>query len=89
VPKTVVAAFLEKTRERTFMKWVTREHANVERVACPWLIKRFIDPEAEFEFVPSDTDPTTITDGIPFDMKGVELGHHQGRCSFESFLRAG
>ncbi len=68
------------------MKWVTREDANVERVACPWLILKFIDKEAEFEFVPKHTDPTTITDGIPFDMKGVELGHHNGRCSFESFL---
>ena len=68
------------------MKWVTREHANVERVACPWLIRRFIDPDATFEFVPTDTNPNTIVEGIPFDMKGVELGHHQGRCSFESFL---
>jgi hypothetical protein len=68
------------------MKWVTREHANVERVACPWLIRRFIDPEAEFVFVPNDTNPAEIAEGIPFDMKGVELGHHEGRCSFESFL---
>lgn len=68
------------------MKWVTREHANVERVACPWLIRRFIDEKAEFLFVPNDTDPATITEGTPFDMKGVELGHHDGRCSFESFL---
>jgi hypothetical protein len=68
------------------MKWVTREHANVERVACPWLIKRFIDSEATFEFVPGDTNPATITDGIPFDMKDVEMGHHNGMCSFETFL---
>ena len=68
------------------MKWVTRKHANVERVACPWLIKRFIDKDAIFEFVPNDTNPETIQDGIPFDMKGVELGHHNGGCSFESFL---
>lgn len=58
------------------MKWVTREKVHVDRVACPWLIKRFIDPEAEFIFVPRDTDPSTIKDGIPFDMRGVELGHH-------------
>jgi len=58
------------------MKWVTREKVHVDRVACPWLIKRFIDPEAEFIFVPRDTDPSTIKDGIPFDMKRVELGHH-------------
>ncbi|UOF90947.1 chromate resistance protein [Fodinisporobacter ferrooxydans] len=68
------------------MKWVTREHANVERVVCPWLIQRFIDPNAEFLFVPGDTNPNLLTDVIPFDMKGVELGHHNGRCSFESFL---
>jgi hypothetical protein len=68
------------------MKWVTREHANVERVACPWLIKRFIDPEATFEYVPGLTNPSTIVDGIPYDMRGVEMGHHDGRCSFESFL---
>jgi len=68
------------------MKWVTRERVHVDRVACPWLITRFIDPEAEFVFVPPDTDPETIQEGIPFDMKGVELGHHKGKCSFEAFV---
>ncbi|NJE76868.1 chromate resistance protein ChrB domain-containing protein [Thermococcus sp. ES12] len=68
------------------MKWVTREHVHVDRVACPWLIKRFIDPEAEFIFVPRDTDPSTITEGIPFDFKGVKLGHHDGKCSFDAFI---
>jgi hypothetical protein len=68
------------------MKWVTREYVHVERVACPWLIRRFIDQNAVFEFVPRDTDPATITDGIPFDMKGVELGHHEGKCSFEAII---
>jgi hypothetical protein len=68
------------------LKWVTRENANVERVACPWLIMKFIDREATFEFVANDTNPAVITDGIPFDMKGVELGHHAGRCSFETML---
>ncbi len=68
------------------MKWVTREHVHVDRVACPWLIKRFIDPDAVFEFVPRDTDPSTIKDGIPFDMKGVELGHHGDKCSFDAFM---
>lgn len=63
------------------MKWVTREKVHVDRVACPWLIKRFIDPEAEFIFVPRDTDPSTIKDGIPFDMRGVELGYHGDKCS--------
>lgn len=68
------------------MKWVTREHVHVDRVACPWLIKRFIEPDAVFEFVPRDTDPSTITDGIPFDFKGVELGHHGDKCSFDAFM---
>lgn len=68
------------------MRWVTRRNANVDRIACPWLIRRFVDPEAEFVFVARDTDPATITDGIPFDMTGVELGHVDGRCSFESIL---
>ncbi|NPA75548.1 MAG: chromate resistance protein [Euryarchaeota archaeon] len=68
------------------MKWVTREYVHVDRVACPWLITRFIDPEAEFIFVPRDTDPATIKEGIPFDMKGVELGHHNGNCSFDAFV---
>lgn len=68
------------------MRWVTREKVKVDRVACPWLIKEFIDPEAEFVFVPRDTDPASIRDGIPFDMAGVELGHREGRCSFESIL---
>lgn len=68
------------------MKWITRENAHVERVACPWLILRFIDKQAEFDFVPARTDPTQV-DGIPFDMPGVELGHRDGMCSFESFLK--
>ena len=68
------------------MRWVTRRNANVDRVACPWLIRRFVDPEAEFVFVARDTDPATIRDGIPYDMTGVELGHVDGRCSFESIL---
>jgi hypothetical protein len=68
------------------MRWVTRKNGNVDRVACPWLIKRFIDPDAQFIFVPGDTDPNGITDGIPFDMKNVELGHVDGRCSFESIM---
>ncbi len=68
------------------MKWVTREKVHVDRVACPWLIKRFIDPDAEFVFVPRDTDPATIKEGIPFDMKGVELGHHGDKCTFDALM---
>jgi hypothetical protein len=71
------------------MKWVTRSHVHVDRVACPWLITRFIDNEAEFLFVPKNRIEHTVqTSGaIPFDAPGVELGHHDGRCSFESIIR--
>jgi hypothetical protein len=70
------------------MLWVTRSHVHVDRVACPWLIRRFIDNQAEFLFVPkSQVDKVAAETGaIPFDAPGVELGHHDGRCSFESFL---
>lgn len=70
------------------MKWVTRSHVHVDRVACPWLITRFIDNEAEFLFVPkSEVERiSNETGAIPFDAPGVELGHHDGRCSFESMI---
>lgn len=67
------------------MKWITREKVKVDRVACPWLIKKFIDPQAEFIFVPADKVIGTAEreKAIPLDSPGVELGHHEGRCSFE------
>jgi hypothetical protein len=70
------------------MKWITRSHVHVDRVACPWLITRFIDNEAEFLFVPKSEIERVVqeTGAIPFDAPGVELGHHQGRCSFESII---
>ncbi len=70
------------------MKWVTRSHVHVDRVACPWLIQRFIDNEAEFLFVPSSQIKKVVeeTGAIPFDAPDVELGHHEGRCSFESIM---
>ena len=70
------------------MKWITRSHVHVDRVACPWLIMRFIDNEAEFLFVPSSQvkKVTADTGAIPFDAPEVELGHHEGRCSFESIM---
>lgn len=64
------------------MRWVTRRNAHVDRTACPWLIRRFIDPEAEFVFVPADTDPSTIA-GHTFDMRGGEYGHEDAKCTFE------
>ena len=70
------------------MKWITREHVKVERVACPWLIKKFIDPEAEFLFAPAERvlEIAKQEGAIPFDVRGVELGHHGGRCSFEAIV---
>mgnify|MGYP001124496267 CR=1 FL=1 len=70
------------------MKWVTRENVHVDRVACPWLIKRFVDPQAEFLFVPPEKVPEVVDrDGaIPYDAKGVELGHHGDKCSFDAII---
>jgi len=71
------------------MNWITREKVKVDRVACPWLIRKFVDPAAEFLFVPADqVKEVADRDGaIPFDVPGVELGHHEGRCSFEAIIR--
>lgn len=71
------------------MKWVTRENVKVDRVACPWLIKKFIDPEAEFLFVPPDKvlEVAQREGATPFDVPDVELGHHDGRCSFEAVVQ--
>lgn len=70
------------------MKWVTREHVKVDRVACPWLLRKYVDPEAEFLFVPADRvmEVARQQDAIPFDVPGAELGHHEGRCSFEAIV---
>ena len=71
------------------MKWITRERVNVDRVACPWLIKKFVDPDAEFFFVPAAEvmNEAERLGAIPFDVKGVELGHHGKECSFEAILK--
>ncbi len=71
------------------MKWITRERVKVERVACPWLIKKFIDHNAEFLFVPADlvVSQAKRLDAIPFDVEGVTLGHHGQECSFEAILK--
>ncbi|MBI2842822.1 MAG: chromate resistance protein [Armatimonadetes bacterium] len=70
------------------MKWVTRSHVHVDRVACPWLISRFVDSNAEFIFVPTSLIAETVEreNAIPFDAPDVELGHHDGKCSFESII---
>lgn len=70
------------------MKWVTRENANVDRIACPWLIKRFIDPEAEFLFVPADQVlEVAERDGAhSYDAPGAEYTHRDGKCSFDVLI---
>ena len=71
------------------MKWITRERVKVDRVACPWLIKRFVDHEAEFLFVPADKvmDIAKKEQATPFDVPNVEFGHHGKECSFEAILK--
>jgi hypothetical protein len=70
------------------MKWVTRQYVHVDRTACPWLIKRFVDPEAEFIFVPADKIAEIVEKekAIPYDAPNVELGHHGEKCSFDSII---
>jgi hypothetical protein len=70
------------------MKWITRERPKIDRIACPWLIARFIDTAAEFLYVPA-ADVLTVaqqTGAIPYDIPGVEYGHHDELCSFDAFL---
>lgn len=71
------------------MLWVTRSHVHVDRVACPWLITRFVDSQADFLFVPTSQIDEVVakTGAIPFDAPGVELGHKEGKCSFESIIQ--
>jgi hypothetical protein len=73
---------------RRVMKWITRERPKIDRIACPWLIARFIDAAPEFLYVPG-ADVLRLADetgAIPYDVPGVELGHHGERCSFDAFL---
>ena len=67
------------------MKWITRRNLHIDRTSCPWLIRRYIDPAAEFAFVAPGTDPATL-DGHTFDMSGAEYNHVEGRCTFEVLL---
>ena len=70
------------------MKWITREHPKIDRVACPWLIRRFIDESPEFLFVPADqvTEISKHEDATPYDVPGARLSHVGERCSFDAFL---
>jgi len=71
------------------MKWITRENVQVDRVACPWLIRKFVDPRAEFMFVPVDQVMTVAEreGATPYDVKNVELGHHGKECSFDAIVK--
>ena len=71
------------------MKWITRERVKVDRVACPWLIRKFIDPDAEFLFVPAEEVMTVAEQkgAVAYDVKGVELGHHGKECSFDALVK--
>ena len=71
------------------MKWITREHAKVDRIACPWLIKNFVDKDAEFLFVPAEKvmEIAGEQNAIPFDVPDVELGHHGDECSFDAIIK--
>ena len=71
------------------MKWITRENVKVDRVACPWLIKKFVDPQAEFLFVPANQVESKAKElgATPFDIDGCELGHHGEDVSFNSILK--
>ena len=71
------------------MKWVTRERPKVDRIACPWLIKRFVDRDAQFLYVPGDQVLAVAEreGAIPFDVPGVELGHRGSACSFDAIIR--
>ena len=70
------------------MKWITRSHVHVDRVACPWLISRFVDSDAEFLFVPKSQvlEVAKRENAIPFDIPDVELGHHGEGCSFDAII---
>jgi rhodanese-related sulfurtransferase len=90
-----IVAWIEKrlpTRRNigtTSGKWVTREHPKIDRIACPWLIRRFIDPDAEFIYVPTNQVLAVAkqSGGTPYDIDGVEFTHEGGRCSFDTILR--
>ena len=71
------------------MKWMTRERAKVDRIACPWLVSRFVNPDAEFIYVPPDNVAKVAADigGTPYDIKGAEFGHVDDQCSFDAIIR--
>src|SRR6516165_5421394 len=78
---------MEEFKKEARMKWITREKVKVDRVACPWLIRKFVDPQAEFVFLPHDTDWNNIREGTVYDVPNCELGHHGEDVSFDSILK--
>lgn len=80
---------MRSIEEARAVKWITREHVKVDRVACPWLLLRFVDREAEFHFVPGEQvhSEAARLGATPFDVPGVELGHHGKECSFDAILK--
>jgi hypothetical protein len=71
------------------MKWITRERPKIDRIACPWLIKRFVDEAAEFIYAPKDQvfELATRLNGIPYDIPGAEYSHEEGNCTFDFIIR--
>ena len=69
------------------MKWITRSGVKLDRVACPWLLKKFVDPDAEFVFLPPETDWASMKEGTVYDVPNCELGHHGEDVSFDSILK--
>jgi hypothetical protein len=82
-------ATLAATEANAQMKWITRERPKIDRIACPWLIKRFIDPKAEIIYVPKDQVFAKAKElgATPFDIEGAEYSHEEGKCSFDYFLK--
>jgi rhodanese-related sulfurtransferase len=78
-----------RKRDASENRWVTREHPKIDRIACPWLIRRFVNPEAEFLYVPPNDVGKVAKDvgGTPYDIKGAEFGHAGDRCSFDAIIR--
>jgi hypothetical protein len=89
LPTLAIVDGTNRHERNLIMKWITRERVKVDRVACPWLIKKFVDQAAEFIFVPADQvmREAERLGATPYDVKGVELGHHGQECSFEAILK--
>jgi rhodanese-related sulfurtransferase len=81
---------IRRKRDVTENKWVTREHPKIDRIACPWLVSRFINPEAEFIYVPAHDVAKVAAEvgGTPYDINNVEFGHVGDRCSFDAIVNA-